>query len=341
MANDQAKIGGAYVEISADTTKLDAGLSETQSKVNAATSDISGKFVGVDRSVKQATQSVSQFTKSFNILAGVVGGLVAVYQTLVTVVEYANTTFGNGKRVADEYLSTLSSGAGNVAANLDAVRTRLEQVQSEFARNTEKPFFDIRGRSSSTILEEMKRLREAEAGFALQARAQQLKKEKELEGKAQAEQAEIRRKAMADSQRASEQILKTRQDAQRSAEDAEADGLTGRDRIIAQTNIAISRLYEDTRNINDQTTQELVNRRVAALYRRQEAELAGIVADETERAARAEQDRAKAVADTIAAYRIFQSETADRQQGGYGLGDLKSSLDGLKRSVDSIRGQIR
>ena len=209
------------------------------------------------------------------------------------------------------------------------------------ARNQEKPFFDIRGRSTKTISQELERLRESESSLSVQVQAQARARV------AAEERVQQAKKATSDAEKArqqSESDAVERRSQYLDALQAEVNLLNGEERIVQQNAVDLLRLLDVREKLNDAEARSLVDRRIVAELAKRNADIEKYRADEAERAADAHERSAKAAkdfADSIARARIESVQFQDRQQAGFGLGDIQGSLEDLKTAVRSLSGQIR
>src|SRR5690606_13723638 len=196
----------------------------------------------VASSVKDATSSVNDMRSAMSRVTGIAGAIAGAVASVVGVVSKINELTRDGALLAMEYTNSLSGGASNAAANLEAVHKRLLELNSELAFKQEHPILGLLSRREKQIREEIAQLESTARGLSEQSRALALRQAEEraaAEAEAAKKAAEERAKAEQEAQNRSFDALEKRVEAMTIAR------LEGIDRINAEEKRALKELEDE------------------------------------------------------------------------------------------------
>jgi len=356
MPDDQSKIGGAYVELSARIDTLEAGLKEAQSKVDgfASAAQESGKRASraiddVGQSFKQsAKESVSSLTairQGINAVVGATFGLVGTVASLAApffaILRIQEQQVQKAKELSAMYndivakIEDASSGQSSTfQGDADKLKAAMDAIE-EALRNPEL---------SDKTDAKVRRIRENLFKQLQDLNTQYVKAQADAD-----EQANKDRQAAADKR----QDIEYKAAADRLAAEQDTNAAIERmsmsriDAINAEYDLRIKRAKEDAtnaKNAGDQSGAKVISDRLVLLERARVFAINEEItkqlerqADEMDRAAKA----AKQFRIELGNVQIEQQRFQDRQQAGFGLGDIQGSLEDLKTAVRSLSGQIR
>lgn len=170
-------IGSAVILVGVNSDGVTAGLREAKAvaqgeigELEKTTNAATGR---IDQSWRAATKSVASYIQMFTRVSAIATAVVASLNAVGAVVRYVTQVFGDGNKVAEKFIRTLSAGvSADALPRLEQLRSKIESVQSELARAEETPLIFRGGRSKSTIEEELEGLRKSESATSRQIAAQ-------------------------------------------------------------------------------------------------------------------------------------------------------------------------
>ena len=339
MANDSAKIGAAYVEITADTTGLKAGMSEAEVTVKRAEGSIKG--------LQKALGAVTR-------IAGLAGASIAAAFGIAKTID----SFTNSTDAAREKLDAIGASAREFSKSIAAAFGK--GPKTEVQKQVKAIFDGAAAAAESASREASGQLKEdvllRALGLSSLSRDEIVKAAYEAGNQvAQAAAAGAARAKDADKKAQIDKAAKEVRDAIKAQQEEISKGEFSLLPPIEQTKKqyaeTVRELFNQLRAASDPELKRLLVDRINLEGRLRDVEIQKQAADEAERQAAAaskvaaESERsAKAAidfADSVARARIESVQFQDRQQAGFGLGDIQGSLEDLKTAVRSLSGQIR
>lgn len=342
MANGQSKIGGAYVEITADTTGLKAGMSEAEVVVKRA----DGSLKGLQRALGSVTRA-----------AGLAGAAMAAAFGVARAVD----SFANSAENARIKLDSIGESARNFAQSI-------AKAFSEFGPKTTvqkqiTAMFEEAGRAGEDALQKATAELTSEANALMRSLGLSATSRQEIidaayeagnmaakaanAGAARAKDADRKASADRDAKAISDAISRQQAEIRKAREEL----ATPSERAAMAHNETIKDLFVQLKAATDHRLKDLIVQRINLEYQIKAKDVAEATKKELEDQARAaerlanESERSAIAAakfrDAVAQARIESERFQDRQQAGFGLGDIHASLDDLKTAVRSLAGQIR